>query len=75
MSELGRDGRVFSTDDFMPLHDADGAEVPSYQTYVGIAFLKHTSLIDQHGRQGYSIPKLAEFKDAVESLWQKLPTH
>jgi len=74
MSELGKDGRIFSTDDLLPIHDQDGNEVPSYQAYVGIALLKHALLLDQHGRQGYSIPKLTEFGDAVESLWQKLPT-
>jgi hypothetical protein len=73
MSELGKDGRVFATDDFLPIHDSDGNEVPSYQAYVGIALLKHTSLLDQHGRQGYSIPRLGEFADTVEALWQKLP--
>ncbi|MDA8377597.1 MAG: hypothetical protein M0Z50_11200 [Planctomycetia bacterium] len=73
MVEIGTDGRVFSTDQFLPIRDADGAEVPSYQAYVGIALMKQTSLIDQHGRQGYSIPRLADFKDAVEAIWQKLP--
>ncbi len=35
--------------------------------------LKQMALIDQHGRQGYSIPRLAQFKEAVEAVWQKLP--
>lgn len=74
MSKIGADGRVFSTDQFLPIRDADGSEVPSYQAYVGIALMKQMALIDQHGRQGYSIPRLAEFKDAVESVWRKLPT-
>jgi hypothetical protein len=73
MSEFGKDGRIFSTDDLLPIHDTDGNAVPSYQAYVGIALLKHTSLLDQHGRQGYSIPRLAEFADTVEAVWQKLP--
>ena len=73
MAETAADGRVFSTDQFLPLRDADGAEVPNYQAYVGIALIKKMALIDQHGRQGYSIPRMAEFKDAVEAVWQKLP--
>ena len=73
MSELGKDGRIFSTEDLLPIQDTDGNEVPSYQAYVGIALLKHTSLLDQHGRQGYSIPRLAEFADTIEAVWQKLP--
>lgn len=75
MAKIGADGRVFSTEEFLPIEDADGNPVPSYQAYVCIALFKHTGLIDQHGRQGYSIPRLAEFKDTVESLWQKLPEY
>lgn len=72
MLKVGEDGRVFSTDDFLPLHDAEGVAVPSYQVYVGISLLKEFGLIDQHGRQGYSIPQFAVLKDGVESVWQKL---
>lgn len=73
LAAAGRDGRIFSTKDFIPLQDREGTEVPSYQVYVVIALLKQLAMIDQHGRQGYSIPKLSEFKDAVEAVWRKLP--
>ncbi|MGH9737327.1 MAG: hypothetical protein ACRD4X_01915 [Candidatus Acidiferrales bacterium] len=74
MAEQGAEGRVFSTDDFLPLPDKGSDDaVPNYQAYVGISLLKHKGLIDQHGRQGYSIPRLADFKDAVEAVWKKLP--
>jgi len=74
LAEAGKDGRVFSTDQVLPIRDpADGSEIPNYQSYVCIAWLKQTGLIDQHGRQGYSVPRLAEFKDAVESIWRTLP--
>ena len=73
MGNVGRDGRVFSTDELLPLHDAEESQFPSYQVYVCIALLKQTGLIDQHGRQGYSTPQSAEFKDAIQSVWRKLP--
>jgi len=74
MTEQGAEGRVFSTDNFLPLQDKAGSDaIPNYQAYVGIALLKKSGLIDQHGRQGYSIPRLADFKDAVEAVWKKLP--
>lgn len=74
LAEAGKEGRVFSTDQVLPIRDpADGSEIPNYQSYVCIAWLKQTGLIDQHGRQGYSVPRLAEFKDAVESIWRTLP--
>jgi len=74
LAEAGKEGRVFSTDEVLPIREpADGSEIPNYQSYVCIAWLKQTGLIDQHGRQGYSVPRLAEFKDAVESIWRTLP--
>jgi hypothetical protein len=74
MAEQGAEGRVFSTDKLLPLQEKPGGEaVPNYQAYVGIALLKQSGLIDQHGRQGYSIPRLADFKDAVETVWRNLP--
>jgi hypothetical protein len=71
--EQGSDGRVFATDQFLPIRDTELGEIPNYQAYLGISFFKHCGLIDQHGRQGYSIPRLAEFKDAIEAVWKKLP--
>jgi len=74
MADKGQDGRVFSTEEFLPIHESeDAAPVPNYQAYVGISLLKQAGLIDQHGRQGYSIPQISEFKNAVERIWTKLP--
>lgn len=73
LAELGKDGRVFSTDQVLPIRDSDAGEIPNYQAYVCIAWLKQTGLIDQHGRQGYSVPRLEEFQNAVESIWRTLP--
>jgi hypothetical protein len=69
----GVDERVFSTDELTPVADNDGTEVPTYQVYAGLALLKQVGLVDQHGRQGYSVPRLAEFKVAVDALLQNLP--
>jgi len=73
LHEKGADGRLLSTDQLLPIHDSDGTAIPSYQVYVGLALLKQTGLIDQHGRQGYSIPRIAEFKNGIEAMWRTLP--
>jgi hypothetical protein len=74
MSKHGADGRVFSTEEILPIHDStDGGKVPDYQAYVVISLLKETGLIDPHGRRGYSIPRITQFEDAVEAVWKKLP--
>lgn len=73
MQENGAEGRVFSTDDFLPLRDGEVADIPNYQVYVAIALFKHAGLIDQHGREGYSIRQPRDFANAVETVWKNLP--
>jgi hypothetical protein len=76
IASAGKDGHLFKTEEVLPIRDAnDGSEIPNYQAYVCIAWLKHTGLIDQHGRQGYSVPRLEEFLTTVESTWRSLPEH
>lgn len=71
----GKDGRLFTTEDVLPIRDVDdGSAIPNYQAYVGMAWLKNTGLIDQHGRKGYSVPKPEELLPTMESTWQSLPS-
>ena len=49
-----RRGR-FTTEDLMPLSDADGREVPSYQSYLCLAFLRHAGLVGRGGRSKYAV--------------------
>lgn len=69
----GKDGRIFTTDTILPICNTDETEIPNYQSYVCISWLKQVGLIDQHGRQGYSIPRVADLQKDVESLWVALP--
>jgi len=52
----GKDGRIFQVNALLPLSDpTDGGEIPDYQVYLVIAWWRSIGLLDQHGRQGYSI--------------------
>lgn len=73
VAEAGKDGRIVQIKALLPLRDStDGSEIPDYQVYLVIAWWRSTGLLDQHGRQGYSIPKASQFYQAVESAWAKL---
>lgn len=73
IARIGAEGRVFTAEELLPIQHDDGTDIPSYQAYAGIALFKQTGLIDQHGRQGYSIPNPAEFQVAAEAVLKKLP--
>lgn len=73
-AEVGKDGRVFQVNALLPLIDPKGgSEVPGYQVYLVIAWWRGAGLLDQHGRQGYSVANASRLQQAVESAWMRLP--
>jgi hypothetical protein len=50
-----------------------GAEVPSYQAYLVLAWLRKENMITQHGRQGYSLPSAVNLAASVKEQWERLP--
>jgi hypothetical protein len=71
--KVGQGNKIFITDKLMAaIEPSDGNPVPEYQVYVALAWLKHTGLIDQHGRQGYSISSPLRLVSDVEVYWQRI---
>ncbi len=72
--EVGSKGQRFVMDKVLPLRDTGngGAEVPEYQAYVCLAWLRHEGFVQQHGRSGYSIPKPDELAESVANCWGRL---
>lgn len=70
----GRDGRRFTIEDVAPLEDReDGSEIPTYQVYLCLAWLRAEKLIVQHGRQGYSLPNPDELNRLADERFRDLP--
>jgi hypothetical protein len=72
--KIGQDGRVFTMDALLPLRQTRGVDVPSYQAYVALAWLRTASLIVQHGRRGYSLIKKVDLAAEAERRWNELPS-
>jgi plasmid stabilization system protein ParE len=69
----GAIGDKFDFEPLLPIPMESGSEVPSYQAYLVLAWLRHENLITQHGRQGYSLAPIVGLLDAVEERWRLLP--
>ena len=69
---LASPGGVFAVDAMLPTADpSDGGEVPAYQVYLVVAWLRSLGLIKKKGRDGYVVSKgLTE--RGIEDAWQKL---
>ena len=46
-------GKIFVVDDLLPVHDAAGEELPSYQVYLALAWLRQAGIVEKKGRDGY----------------------
>lgn len=71
---VGPKGKRLTMDKVLPLRDTEnaGAEMPDYQGYVCLAWLRHEGLIQQHGRSGYSIPKPGGLLKSTVDGWERL---
>lgn len=69
---LAPPGRVFAVDAMLPARDpSTGGEVPAYQVYLVVAWLRSLSLIKKKGRDGYVVSEeLTE--PAVDDAWRKI---
>jgi hypothetical protein len=68
----GADGKRFTVEPLLPLTDASGAEIPDYQAYLTLAWLRSIGLVVQHGRQGYSLPNDCDLERQSEQGWTSL---
>lgn len=63
----------FTTDDLMPVADADGRPLPSYQSYLCLAFLRRAGLVGAAGRSHYHIARPGTLaRDAADAA-ERLP--
>ena len=59
--------------EILPLFSKVGAEAPSYQVYLALAWLQNVGVITGNGRGGY-LADSGGISDAnLETLWQSLP--
>ena len=70
----GANGAMFTVDALNPVHDPnDQSEVPTYQVYLAIAWLRTEGILRQHGREGYSLLVAENPEKTVEERWTALP--
>lgn len=74
LQRVGGKGDRFMMDQIFPIADPKSEnEVPSYQAYLSLAWLRKEELVVQHGRQGYSLYPETNLADAIEQRWKQLP--
>jgi hypothetical protein len=74
LQQFGQHNDRFVMEQVLPIRDLENdADVPSYQVYLSLAWIRKEKLLVQHGRQGYSLRPNVNLTDAVEERWKLLP--
>lgn len=74
VTRLAANGSKFTVDDLLPLLEQNGGgPIPNYQTYLCIAWLREHDILEQHGRQGYSILPNRPLQKLVARAWATTP--
>jgi hypothetical protein len=69
----GNGGAVFTVESILPLRDpTDETEVSGYQVYLALAWFRIEGLLQQHGREGYSLLLTSNLEQTVEERWKAL---
>jgi len=68
------EGQVFRMEDFFPIANADGQEIPTYQSYLVLAWLRSLSLIERTAKDGYRWTTSSFDEAAFAEAWNKTST-
>lgn len=66
-------GKIFDVEGLLPAQDASGNEVPTYQVYVTLAWLRDGGALEKKGRDGYVLHNRAVSHGSIDGLWESLP--
>lgn len=70
LMSLQRKDRNIRIDDLLPVESEDGVEIPTYQVYLVLAWLRTLGMIQRHGNEGYQ--SLRAFRESeFASIWKQ----
>jgi hypothetical protein len=65
-------GSAFKMEEFLPLRVGKEKELPTYQTYLALAWFRSLGIVEELGKLGYRFKKGALDEKKVEKLWADL---
>ncbi len=72
LSNVVDTGSLFRIENLMPVIEADtGDEIPAYQVYLALAWLRDIHVVKKKGRDGYVLDSPSPL-EAVESNWNQM---
>jgi hypothetical protein len=75
LTARGSTSETVPIDDILSIRDRDDAEIPSYQVYLTLAWLRKEGLVERRGRNGYVVLDAREMESTFADLWNTLPEY
>jgi len=66
------EGEVFAMENLLPVQDEEGQEIPDYQAYLTLAWLRHAGVVRKKGRDGYVLRSGSSIVERIHELWGDL---
>ena len=66
-------GKTFAMEEVLPVRDSAGDELPDYQSYLSLAWLRSEGAIEKLGRDGYVLRIQDMDTETFDTLWSHLP--
>ena len=73
LAKKSRNGRVFTMDKLLPLRDEQGHDIPSYQAYLALAWLRSLGMVKRRGKQGYIVKNGFMDPAHLTQSWEQVP--
>ena len=74
LSNHVHEGKMFAVENLTPVPDiVNSGEIPAYQVYLVLAWLRKAGAIDKKGRDGYVLRRGALTTENMEKLWATVP--
>lgn len=73
LSSIVDQGQVFEVEKILPVRDSSGDEIPAYQIYVTLAWLRESGAVEKKGRDGYVLRDGSLPDGGVDKYWESLP--
>ena len=63
---------LFEIESLFPVSTESSGDIPSYQIYVIVAWLREVGVIEKKGRDGYIIQEKSQLRGKFNELWDSL---
>ena len=73
LAKKSRNGRVFTMDELLPLRDEQGHDIPSYQAYLALAWLRSLGMVKRRGKEGYIVKNGFMDPAHLTQSWEQVP--